>query len=579
MAKALKLCDDIIKTLKTNKQQSNELKTDDIKYDSNINDNDTYVMGLDCSTQSMTISLYKFDLNKKLFISTKYTTNINFDKDLKEFGTTNGYIINPNNKLEVTAPTLMFVKALDIGLNKLVELKSPFNNIVCISGSGQQHGSVYWKNGSLKVLKALNVNYSLYDNLKNCFAIQNGPIWMDSSTTNECRNLENICGGPQKLSDISGSVAYERFTGNQIAKIYKNNMDIYNNVERISLVSSFIASILVEDYANIDVSDGSGMNLLDIKKKEWSDILLNGTAKDLGNKLGNPVNSYDIIGNIGEYFIKKYGFNKDCKICSFSGDNPCTLAGLMVSKSNDICISLGTSDTLFALTKTPKPGLLGSVLCSPVHKDAYMVMLTYKNGSITREKIRDINGYNNWNEFDKALFDSNLNGGSGNNGNMGIYYIEPEITPTRQATIIRCDLNNNIIKKFNNNATDIRALIESQFIGMRLHSHNIGVTNVGRIIATGGASKNKSILKIMSDVFGCDVFVAETSDTATKGAALRALHGFMCYKHNKFITFDNICNQIGNAYIKVAEPDMKATQIYTKMLKRRPLLEIKLDKL
>jgi xylulokinase len=42
---------------------------------------------------------------------------------------------------------------------------------------------------------------------------QNSPIWMDSSTTPQCRRLEEAMGGPQRVAEITGSRAYERFTG------------------------------------------------------------------------------------------------------------------------------------------------------------------------------------------------------------------------------------------------------------------------------------------------------------------------------------------------------------------------------
>ena len=35
-------------------------------------------------------------------------------------------------------------------------------------------------------------------------------------------------------------------------------------------MSSFAASLFIGDYAPIDESDGSGMNLLDIRRKQWS---------------------------------------------------------------------------------------------------------------------------------------------------------------------------------------------------------------------------------------------------------------------------------------------------------------------
>ncbi|XP_026580120.1 xylulose kinase-like [Pseudonaja textilis] len=79
---------------------------------------------------------------------------------------------------------------------------------------------------------------------------------MDSSTAAQCNSLEKKAGGAQKLADITGSRAYERFTGNQIAKIYSQDPEVYSQTEKISLVSNFAASLFLGDYAPIDYSDG-----------------------------------------------------------------------------------------------------------------------------------------------------------------------------------------------------------------------------------------------------------------------------------------------------------------------------------
>ena len=44
---------------------------------------------------------------------------------------------------------------------------------------------------------------------QSCFSVPQSPVWMDSSTTVQCRQLEEACGGPQELANKTGSRAYE----------------------------------------------------------------------------------------------------------------------------------------------------------------------------------------------------------------------------------------------------------------------------------------------------------------------------------------------------------------------------------
>ena len=86
----------------------------------------------------------------------------------------------------------------------------------------QQHGSVYWSHDAATLLSSLDPGKTLTEQLvPNAFSIPQSPIWQDSSTTQECRELDEAVGGKQALADLSGSRAYERFTGPQIAKVLK----------------------------------------------------------------------------------------------------------------------------------------------------------------------------------------------------------------------------------------------------------------------------------------------------------------------------------------------------------------------
>lgn len=155
--------------------------------------------------------------------------------------------------------------------------------------------------------------------------------------------------------------------------------------------------------------------------------------------------------------------------------------------------------------------------------------------------------------------------------------------------------------KYNNNNNknieyNVRGIIESQFLSMLLHSKEIGINTTDRILATGGASKNKSILQIMSDVFGVPVFthsqvfhffyyfycilflnllIVFKPNSASLGAAFRALHGYKC--KDKFISFDEVVSN-GSPFQKEVDPDMNAHAIYKSMLLRYKNLEQKIMK-
>jgi len=518
-------------------------------------------LGLDSSTQS----LKAVAIDDRLDIVAEFA--VNFDADLPEFKTSGG-VHRGADGLTVTSPPLLWVAALDLLFGRMKAANFPFARVVAVSGSGQQHGSVYLRQGARAVLAGLKADAPLRPQLKDVFAINASPIWMDSSTTRECRALEAALGGPQAVADLTGSRAYERFTGNQIAKLAKTEAAGYAVTERIALVSSFIASLLIGDYAPIDVSDGSGMNLLDIRRKAWALQALGATAPGLDARLGLPTASHAIVGRIHAHFVGRYGFPAACQVVAFSGDNPCSLAGLRLQEAGDVAISLGTSDTMFGALREPRPSASeGHIFASPVDPDGYMAMIVYKNGSLTREAIRDAVANGSWSRFEALL----ANGTPGNGGNIGFYYKEPEITPPVLKTgMHRFGPDGRPLAAFAP-STEVRAVVEGQFLSMRLHSGNVGLKPI-QILATGGASANHSILQIMSNVFGVPIFTADKPNSAALGAAYRALHGWTCAAQARFVPFAEVM-KTAPPFSRAATPDMKANAFYTTMLPTYARLE------
>ncbi|XP_011336527.1 xylulose kinase isoform X2 [Ooceraea biroi] len=278
-------------------------------------------LGLDLSTQQLKAVVVDDSL------AVLHQTSVQFDNDLPEFRTYGGVIQKVEAPHVVVVPTLMWVKALDLILDKLRVCGVDFSKVSAVSGCAQQHGTVYWGKGSRNRLQHLDPIKFLHEQFATSFSVTHSPVWLDSSTVEQCDVLEEIVGGPQKLAEITGSRAYHRFSGPQIAKIARTKPEAYCNTERISLVSSFLASLFLGDYAPTDWSDGSGMNLLNIRTKDWEDVLLETCASGLREKLGKPVSSCSNIGPISPYFVERFGFNEECRVIAFTGDNPGSLLG------------------------------------------------------------------------------------------------------------------------------------------------------------------------------------------------------------------------------------------------------------
>ncbi|XP_077274368.1 xylulose kinase isoform X2 [Temnothorax americanus] len=517
-------------------------------------------LGLDLSTQQLKAVVVDDNL------AVLHETSVQFDNDLPEFSLRNefnsnvrrtygGVIRKKEESRVVVVPSLMWVKALDMILDKLRVCGVDFSKVAAISGCAQQHGTVYWGKGSRGRLQRLDPIKFLHEQFATSFSVTHSPVWMDSSTSKECDVLEEIVGGPRKLAEITGSRAYERFSGPQIAKIARTKPEAYCSTERISLVSNFIASLFLGDYAPVDWSDGSGTNLLNIRTKDWDDMLLETCASGLREKLGKPVSSYSDIGPISPYFVERFGFNEECRIIAFTGDNPGSLIGMRL-KEGDIACSLGTSDTLFLWLNEPKTITDGHVLCNPVDDQAYMALLCFKNGSLTRERIRNDAAQGSWQIFNELLESTPR----GNFGNFALYFDTQEILPFVIGDY-RYNKANDEISRYSSKEVEVRALIEGQFVAKRAYAEDFGFV-IGpntRIIATGGASVNKAILQVLSDVFNSP----EAANSAMMGAAYQAKHGLL--RNN--CSFNEITRCLPELTL-VCQPYDDAESIYKPMTAR-----------
>ena len=468
----------------------------------------SFYLGLDASTQSLTAVLIEASDSRRAVVGTR---SVEYDTAFPAYGTRHGMLPSADPLVAQSSP-LMWVEALERVMAEMGrQFPAEVARLAAVSGSAQQHGSVYLEAGLDAALGNLGQAQSLVSVIAPVLARAVAPIWMDASTAAECRSIAAAVGGDAALARLTGSRAFERFTGPQIRKFATQEPAAYAATARIDLVSSFMASLLAGRPAPLDPGDASGMNLMRIEDGVWSDEALDATAPDLRRRLPPIVPAWTTIGPLADYW-RRYGFGP-AKSVVWSGDNPCSLIGTGLVREGPVAVSLGTSDTIFGLMSAPRidPEGGGHVFGAPT--GAWMGLTCFRNGSLARERVRDACGMD-WTQFSAALAATP----PGNGGALILPWFEPEITPTvSRPGVRRQDLDPA------DGPANVRAVVEAQMMAIANHSSWMGVT-VDVVHATGGAAINRAILQVLADVMNAEVRGFEVTNSAALGAALRACH-------------------------------------------------------
>jgi xylulokinase len=525
-----------------------------------------YYLGLDSSTQSLTAVLIDLETGKIVC-----ERSVSFEDFKHLYGTEKGVVSAPETPprqgARVWSFPLMWLEALDQLLKQLraalAESKIAMSAIAAIAGSGQQHGTVYLNDQAETLLAKLAAAPTLKDGLSRALARERSPIWMDSSTGLEVAEIEAAVGGRSALLEQTGNVGFERFSGPQIRRIFKEEPAVYRRTAHLCLVSSFMASVLAGRVVPIDHGDGAGMNLMDIRTRHWHPQALAATAQDLDSKLLAPQPTDTVAGSINGYFVDRHGFSPDCQVALWSGDNPCSLIGLGLIKPGVAAISLGTSHTVFGVLGQPRFSETGEgcVFVSPAGVN--MALLCFANGSLGWEKIRDQFGLN-WNSFSSLLRGSRAgNYALDRQGKRGPYrfllpYFVPEIAPKVPQPLLIYQ------RVFPHDAEAcVRGAVEARALAARLHCEWMG-EKFQTVRLTGGAARDKEIVQVFANVFGATAECLKTTSSAALGGALMA-----AYAHQKQGGTRPDWSRLVAPFtqpVMTIEPDADATQVYDDML-------------
>ncbi|MBO4497321.1 MAG: xylulokinase [Lachnospiraceae bacterium] len=173
-------------------------------------------------------------------------------------------------------------------------------------------------------------------------------LWNDGRTQKETDYLNKTIG-TDKISAYTANIAFAGFTAPKILWVRDNEPDNFKKICKIMLPKDYIAYKLSGVFCT-DVSDASGMLLLDVKNRKWSKEMLD-ICSIKESQLPKLFESYETVGTILPAVAKELGLPETVKIVAGAGDNAAAAVGTGTVGDGRCNISLGTSGTVFIAAK------------------------------------------------------------------------------------------------------------------------------------------------------------------------------------------------------------------------------------
>ena len=173
-------------------------------------------------------------------------------------------------------------------------------------------------------------------------------LWNDGRTGKQTDYLNQVIG-KDKLSEYTANIAFAGFTAPKILWMKENEPEIFAKICKIMLPKDYLAYKLSGSFCT-EYSDASGMLLLDVEHKCWSEEML-GICGITKEQLPKLYESWEVVGTLKKEIAEELGLPESVKVIAGAGDNAAAAVGTATVGDGGCNISLGTSGTLFISSK------------------------------------------------------------------------------------------------------------------------------------------------------------------------------------------------------------------------------------
>ncbi len=176
-------------------------------------------------------------------------------------------------------------------------------------------------------------------------------LWNDQRTGDQCAVIRERVGF-ERLLALTGNDALTGFTAPKILWVQEQEPAVWAQTRHILLPKDYVRWRMSGEYAT-DVADGSGMLLLDIRRRQWSAEMLEALAIP-GAYMPRLVEGTDVSARLSAAAARELGLKPGLPIAGGGGDQAAQAVGVGAVQEGLAAITVGTSGVVFAALSRPR---------------------------------------------------------------------------------------------------------------------------------------------------------------------------------------------------------------------------------
>jgi xylulokinase len=351
-------------------------------------------------------------------------------------------------------------------------------------------------------------------------------MWNDQRTAVQCAEIEQKVGRA-KLIELAGKPALTGFTAGKILWVRENEPDTYRRARHVLLPKDYVRYRLTGELV-MDVADGSGTLLMDVRRRTWSDELL--TFLDVPCEwLPSLHESHEVVAEVSAGAASVTGLQAGTPVVAGAGDQAAQSIGTGIAREGVVSVTIGTSGVVFAATNEYRFDPTGELhaYCHAVPDTWHLMGVTLSAGGSLRWfrdtlcEAEKADAARTGRDVYDIITDLAATAPVGSDGLLFLPYLTGERTPHADPNARGVFFG---LSLRHTKAHMARAVLEGVTFSLRECLDLLCALgqSCARVRVSGGGSRSAFWRQMMADVFGTEIVEVNVTQGAAYGAALLA---------------------------------------------------------